>query len=194
MKLLVEILSSAKPRVIEANVVPQTILVFSDGACENGGDIATCGAIVFDPNADERFWFSFLIPEWLVFNWQRHGAKQQVIAEAELLPIIIARQLICRSQVLKLVIHFVDNDGVSDALIAGFSRVVSLQSLLRRFVLQECEFKFASWISRVASHANPADAPSRMAKEFLTEDLRGRDLSCEAGRVFDELAEELTLV
>jgi hypothetical protein len=58
-------------------------------------------------------------------------------------------------------LHFVDNDGFADAFY-GFSDVLAIRRMLMIYVVQEAAKGFASWISRVASLANPADGPSRL--------------------------------
>jgi hypothetical protein len=192
LELLSELLANSKPRQVFFQLPTQVTRIFTDGACEQNGALTSCGAVVFEESAGTRFWFSFLIPEWLVKFWQSSGDKAQVVAEAEMLPVIITRRMISTCSSMTLVLHFIDNDGVADSLISGFSRVRTLQHMLRIFVLQEGELCLTSWIARVASHANPADAPSRMVEKFEDGEYRGTDKSCEAGVVFDGLVAELT--
>ena len=46
---------------------------------------------------------------------------------------------------LRLLVQYVDNDGVSDSLIKGFSNVLALQFLLREYVQQEVSLSAVSW-------------------------------------------------
>jgi hypothetical protein len=179
------------PRKVPVTFNPRQFMTFTDGACE-GVDFCdvTCGGVVF--LEDVRFWFGITVPDQLVERWKLAGGKEQVIAEAELLPILIARHLIEDDFYLKLVIHFVDNDGDVDALIKGFSRVRCIRDMLEIFVEQESSLKLASWIARVPSSSNLGDAPSRLEKPFKDGIDRGTDASLKALDFANSLVSRLT--
>jgi hypothetical protein len=183
-----------KPRKIPVAFHPSPFVVFTDGACESLDGIdfrnATCGAVVF--HSFEKFWFSLKIPDDLTKLWRDQGDKQQVIAEAEMLPIIIARTFLESSADFKLCLHFVDNDGDIDCLIKGTSDSESLRDMTAIYVEQECDKRVASWITRVPSPSNLADAPSRMEFPFKDGIDRGVDRSEEAETAMAEIMTRLT--
>lgn len=109
-----------------------------------------------------------------------------------MLPVIIARYIVGKDKAFRLVIHFVDNDGVSDALIKGFSRTESLRRMLRKYIEQECESSLCSWIGRVPSPSNPADAPSRLLSYFSDGLDRGLDVSSKATEILEGLIPYMT--
>lgn len=177
-----------KPRVITCLNLQHT-LIFTDGACEGDqfGNV-TCGSVVIEPTS--RWWFGIRVPKGLVQSWTTLGGKQQVIAEAEMLPILIAREMLCLSNLVCPVIAFVDNESVKNALIKGYSEVVCLRRMLQVYVEQELSFNLATWANRVPTASNPADAPSRLC---VTDDCdRGLDRSAKALKTANDLCEKLT--
>ena len=105
--------------------------------------------------------FGFVVPDEVVAGWQAGGAKH-VIAQAELLPVLVARRTwAARLQQGARVVHYVDNEGVRKALIKGGSK-----SIPSRRLLIECASELALsgshvWYGRVPSPSIPADEPSR---------------------------------
>jgi hypothetical protein len=140
----------------------------------------------------DRKWFSLDIPAAMTLWWQQEDSKLQVVAESELLPVIIARELVTPASPVQLLIHFVDNNSIVDSLIKGMSHSNNIRNMLPLFVLQECEKSFSSWISRVPSPSNPADGPSRLVTTFDDGIDRGRDCSEEAMKVYTRIASSLT--
>ena len=188
LNLVKRLLACMKPRVITCLKLQHT-LIFTDGACE--GDQfsnVTCGGVVIEPTS--RWWFGIRVPKGLVQSWTTLGGKQQVIAEAEMLPILIARELLCLSNLVCPVIVFVDNESVKNALIKGYSEVVCLRRMSQVYVEQELNFNLATWVNRVPTASNPADAPSRLS---VTDDCdRGLERSAKALKTANDLCEKLT--
>ena len=116
----------------------------------------------------------------LVAHWKRTADKEQVIAEAELFPVLIVRHMLEPCASLSLLVHYVDNDGVGDSLIKGFSNIQSLQNMLHTDVSQELKLSVVSYIGRVPSLSNPADAPSRSSLPCNDGYDKGTDRSLEA--------------
>ena len=99
-------------------------------------------------------------------HWrQTTGDKQQVIAEAELFPVLVCRAMLSVRAEMTLIVHYVDNDVVSDSLLKGASAVSRLRDMLHEYALQELRFSMVSWIASVASASNPGDGPSRSSQE-----------------------------
>ena len=97
-----------------------------------------------------------------------------------MLPVIIVREMLERNVELSLLVQYVDNDGVTDALVKGFSNVLALQTMLHEFVKQEVKLSSVTWTARVPSASNPADAPSRSSIVCKDGYDRGLDRSIEA--------------
>jgi hypothetical protein len=179
--LLCSCINTALPRRIPLSFDPLYTIAFTDGACEGAElGLVTCGAVVHEIGIAGTWWFHLRVPDDLVSYWKSSGDKQQVIAEAELFPIIVAREMIRPCEQLRLLVQYVDNDGVSDSLIKGFSNVLALQFLLREYVQQEVSLSAVSWVARVPSPSNPADAPSRSHVCCNDGYDRGLDRSIEA--------------
>ena len=179
--LLCSCINSALPRRIPLSFDPRYSIAFTDGACEGAErGLVTCGAVVHEIGLAGTWWFHLRISDDLVAHWKKTGDKQQVIAEAELFPIIVAREMMQSGDQLRLLVHYVDNDGVSDSLIKGFSNVLALQFLLHEYVQQEVSLSAVSWVARVPSPSNPADAPSRSHVYCNDGYDRGLDRSIEA--------------
>ena len=178
MTILKEIIIEIKPRRVPISLEGTPVVIFTDGACEGSGNLlVSCGAVIVYEDRNVREWFGIQVPQELVDYWQMEADKVQVISEAEMLPVIISRMLIGQSSGIRLVLHFVDNDGVSDSLIKGFSRSANLRLMLKKYVQQECGQALCSWIARVPSPSNPADGPSRLVKKFDDSLDRGVDVS-----------------
>ena len=185
-------LAVAKPRRIPLHFPSQNIITFSDGACEGESfSHVTSGASVIEPGPAGNWWFHFEVPEELAHSWRVSGSKSQVIAEAEMFPVLVCRAMFAVRGVTVLAVHYVDNDGVADGLIRGMSPIVSLRDMLYEYALQESDRNIVSWIARVASASNPGDAPSRMSV-ILDDGLdRGLDRSTEAKEVARALGQLL---
>ena len=193
MTILKEIIIEIKPRRVPISLEGTPVVIFTDGACEGSGNLlVSCGAVIVYEDRNVREWFGIQVPQELVDYWQMEADKIQVIAEAEMLPVIISRMLIGQSSGIRLVLHFVDNDGVSDSLIKGFSRSANLRLMLKKYVQQECGQALCSWIARVPSPSNPADGPSRLVKKFDDSLDRGVDVSRKAMSNLEGLVPYLT--
>ena len=93
----------------------QPLLVFTDSAFENGA--ATVGALIVDPELRKSMVYDGSIPEALVKKWQSSGSKQ-VISQAELAAVVLARDMTKGILKGRRVIFFVDNEAARFALIA----------------------------------------------------------------------------
>ena len=114
-----ELLRQAPPRRLEAVNGEEPCLVFTDGAYEDG--VATCGAVLISPRLERAIAFGFKIQDEIVADWHGYG-HEHVIAQAEMLPIVIVK---CQfAPLLKgaRVLYFIDNEGVKEALVAGVTK------------------------------------------------------------------------
>ena len=73
----------------------------------------------------------------------------------------------------KKIILFLDNNAASGAMIKASSRVQIILALTECFWQHIAQMGASCWIERVASEANPADAPSRDKPSFKKPDVEG---------------------
>ncbi len=111
--------SASVPRSLALADVKSPILVFTDGAFENGK--ASIGARLIDTLTGSRVTWAMELPSNLVENWvEVVGA--QIITQVELLPILMARLAFNRDVANRSVLYMIDNDPARDGLIARGSR------------------------------------------------------------------------
>ena len=181
LELVCRALENSKPRRIPLQFPVNNILTFTDGACEGEQfSHVTAGASIVEPGPAGKWWFHIVVPAQLAESWRDTGDKQRVIAEAELFPVLVCRAMLSVHPEMTLIVHYVDNDGVSDSLVKGTSAVSSLRDMLHEYALQELRFSLVSWIARVASASNPGDGPSRSSQVQQDGLDRGLDRSTEA--------------
>ena len=152
-------LMESKPRAIQAWSQCPPLLVFTDGAVEE--DTVTHGALMVDPWKCRSFYFGDHIPGEFVQMWRRAG-KRQVIAQAEIFPVLIAKETwkdhICERSVL----WFLDNESARAALVRSFSPILDNFCLLQLNARLDSRIFARHWYSRVPSKSNPADGASRL--------------------------------
>ena len=93
--------------------------------------------------------------------WQRTG-KKQVIAQAEIFPVLIAKETWQSEISDRSVLWFLDNDSARLALIRCFSPVLDNFCLLQLNARLDSRLNARHWYSRVPSKSNPADDASRL--------------------------------
>lgn len=146
-------------RIGAVNVEPPCI-VFTDGAYEDG--VATAGAIVISPRASQAYVLSFQVPAELTDHWKRDG-HEQVISQAELLPILLVKKQMRWALQDARVLYFIDNEGVKEALISGTTRSQASRDMLVECMIEDSQSNSLPWYARIASPSNLADAPSRLS-------------------------------
>ena len=160
---LKKILTESPPRSLNCLGEQRPLLLFTDGAAEGSErNVVTCGAVMIDTAEDWAEMFGGLVPPRLVKVWKRQGQQIQVIGQAELLPVLLAkiawrgrfkhRRLIC----------FLDNDSARQALIKGWSPSQSSNAIVKEMLSRETSDLGWNWYGRVPTHSNPADEPSRL--------------------------------
>ena len=138
------------------------VVIFTDGACEGESyDVVTVGGVIYDPITGTPECFGLRVPEHTVKSWKAEG-KEQVIGQAELLPVYIAKCTWSSRVRGRRVLHFVDNDSAKFALIKGTSAREDSARILDAFWQLEVQLGTYSWFDRVRSESNPADAPWRL--------------------------------
>ena len=163
LSLFSDFLKHGPPRQIRALHVDAPLL-FTDGACEESGSngrlVVGVGAVLFLASPRRVLWLGCNVPDALVDTWQSEGSKQ-VIAQGELLPILMARRLWADHLRGRSIMTFVDNDAARAAMIRGYSANRHSAAVVDQVARQDIFEGTLVWYERVPSQSNPADAPSR---------------------------------
>lgn len=171
----------AGPRPVLADKNLSTILVFTDAASE--AESNTCGGIFIDASTGTKEYFSANIEPLLVKEWRSSG-QTQIIGQAELYPVWIARRNWDARLRGRRVIFFIDNNGAKDSIIRGSSDSESADWLVRAILTQECDQHSCSWYARVPTASNPADKPSRLDISELESDPSYRRINVSQPKSF----------
>ena len=172
---LIAIFSVARPRKIPA-CFPMPAVLFTDGACEPdelGNITASCGAVLYVPGRGPAF-FGLRIGGDVLKHWLRDG-KQQVIAQAELLPVWLAKVVWKRQLMGRPLLTFVDNESALANLVAGYTGISDSAAITHASAMEDARLSIHQWVARVPSKSNIADDPSRLRFS----DLRGTEDSTE---------------
>ena len=116
--------------------------------------------------------------------------RKQIIFEAETLAAVVAFMLWVSRCESRRCILFVDNEGSKFSLLRGLSDNSVVDFLAEKFVEMEASVHTFTWLARVPSNCNVADAPSRG-------DVSGRllcdavDVSAETEKLMETLASQL---
>ncbi|CAK0909772.1 unnamed protein product, partial [Prorocentrum cordatum] len=125
----------SKDRTARANF-EAPLLIFSDGAVEGKEYMgATIGAAIWDPRDDSLEFFGRVVPHAWADRWEAGGADQ-VIAQAELYPAVVARHTWEQKIAGRPVIQFIDDDSTRMGLLRGFSPASASAGLIG-MILQE---------------------------------------------------------
>eukprot|EP00435_Cladocopium_sp_Y103_P017022 s3000_g4.t1 len=155
------VLVESKPRRIDAWSKCPPLLIYTDGAVEDGSAKVTHGGLVIDPWKNQSFFFGDHVPSKFVQLWQRSG-KKQVIAQAEIFPILIAKDTWRSIIAGRSVLWFLDNESARSALVRCYSPVLDNFFLLQLNARLDSEIQSRHWYNRVPSRSNPSDDASRL--------------------------------
>jgi hypothetical protein len=155
----IRLLEEAGPREIKATVHLPPVLLFTDGAVE--GDLVTHGAVLIDPISGARECFGDKVPCRWVQRWGR-GGKKQVIGQAELFPLLVAKATWAVALRGRRVMWFCDNESARLAVVRGFSAVGSSAELLMVNAHFDVSMFLSVWCFRVPSKSNISDDASRL--------------------------------
>jgi hypothetical protein len=184
------LLMSNKPRHFSALGERKPIFVFSDGACEGDGfSHVTIGAVMLDSLDGHKEMFGCQVPQEVVSLWKSDSlTKEQTIAQAEILPAVISR-LVWRTRMIgRRIIFCLDNDGARLSLIKGSSASPSSRILINAMLVAEIDFPAWTWFTRVPTHSNPGDAPSRLVLQPCAENLFAKPIAPPSVRAVCNLA------
>ena len=113
----------SKQRTVESWAECPPLLLFTDGAAEESFERVTHGAVLVDPWKQTSYYFGDHIPDEFLRLWTRSG-KRQVIAQAEVFPVVIAKSTWEESLKGRSILWFLDNESARMALIRNFSGVL----------------------------------------------------------------------
>lgn len=156
-----ERVSSGKPVVI-APVLKSIWLFFAGGACES--QLSVGGALIH-PYGKPVLFFGDLLPsdvEEVVRTDSKHP-----IYEVEILAILISIPLWGKLVAHAQSVFYLDNDAARSGFIRGVGATKIADVLIQCFCQCENALNIKSWFSRVPSHSNLGDAPSRSDDKTL---------------------------
>lgn len=155
------VLQDCKPRIISLGAELRPVLLFTDGAWEAGATKpAGAGLVLIDQVTGTRIVHSIAIPDAVTRCWSDRG-KAQLIAELELIPIVVAFETYKSLLSGRRVLMFVDNNAIRDAVAKGSSKAISIFVLLAQLHWLVALTQCMPWISRVPTKSNIGDLPSR---------------------------------
>ena len=155
----VQHLEDAGPRLITPVSTRAPLLVFVDGACE---EHASIGAVLVDPEGENQY-FGAQVSEDTVASWRSKLEQKQVIGQAELYPLLIAR-LTWQSRLSgRRVIYFIDNESARIVAIKAYSPVLASLRIIVECISFDYDHGITSWYARVPTCCNIADGPSRFS-------------------------------
>ena len=136
-----------------------TWICFTDRACESR---ASVGAVLVDPAGRAAFTFEGELPlslEDFFYKESKHP-----IYEVELLPILITLMLWGEQFRGSQVVYWVDNEAAKAglSLIKGYGATNLSNAIIGAFCRTEAELQLKTWFSRVPTHSNLSDGPSRL--------------------------------
>ncbi len=84
-----------------------------------------------------------------------------MVAQAELLPVLVAMKLYTEVFKHRLLLVFIDNEGARAGLISATSAVEDNADIIHAITSMEDLLSVKAWYTRVPSSSNCADPPSR---------------------------------
>ena len=153
----IKLLENCKPRVFGCRGPERPVLIFTDAAYEKG--VASYGVVLVDPFTSSRLVGGGKIAPALVDFWKL-DSPDQVIGQAEAFAVVLARRALSRFITGRRVLYFIDNEGAREVLIKGSSKSRTLLLLGSIFFEMENKDQSLTWLERVPSASNIADAPS----------------------------------
>ena len=163
LMLLKDRVRCGAPRTVSTTQTSEPIVVFTDGCFEPGSDVsAEVGGVMFCPTSIGSLQFRASgvgVPSLPLDTWYSKG-KRHLVGQVEMYAVLRARSCWANALDGPRVIFFVDHRGVLAACISGSSKEDAWRKLL-------CALERAAvhpalqWFSRVPSHSNISDGPSR---------------------------------
>jgi hypothetical protein len=157
-------LEASGPKVIKVHTGLRPVVIFTDGACEE--DSTSIGGVLFRDDDQVEAFGAELHPD-TISEWKTKEGQKQIIGQAEIYPMAVARATWAEKLRGRKVIFFVDNDSARIASIRGYSPVLPSLRIIMENVKWDCLHDCACWYGRVPTSSNVADDPSRMDSLLL---------------------------
>ena len=151
-------LSLDLPRIILPPREEKPIIILTDGACEEDG--TSIGGVLLSQCGKVQC-FGTSVPKSVVDSWKQRADQTQVIGQAEILPVLVARWTWASEISGKRVIYFIDNESARLALVKAYSPVLPSLKLVMESLKWDQDFNSQAWYARVPTFSNIADGPSR---------------------------------
>ena len=158
------LLGDAKPRRVGPWSYLPPVVIFTDGACEQDGEVVSLGAVLIDPLSGRQEVLGAEVLAVVVQAW-RAGGKRQVIFFAEIYPILIAKKTWAKLLEGRRVLIFIDNEAAKFSFVRNYSAQINATAMLPENAQLDFHSQALCWYSRVPSKNNIADAASRLAFE-----------------------------
>ena len=163
LRALADLLVASPPRIISSEV-SRPVLIFVDGACEPGPLDAALPCVgvgaVLVSSCGRREYFGSQLPDIIVGSWADRR-DQQVVGQAELLPVLLASATWGEVIRGRAVVIFIDNDSARFGMISGYSPVGASACIINAAWTHLAHLGCRTWFARVPSASNIADGPSR---------------------------------
>jgi hypothetical protein len=164
-------LECAGPRCIKPPSACYPVVVFTDGACEPMG--TSIGGVIFAPGRQPMA-FGAILSQEVVSSWLTKLGQTQVIGQAEIFPVLVARWTWAEELKNKRVLYFIDNDSARLALVKSYSPVLPSLKIISECSEWDCANSSCAWYARVPTEANVADGPSRMESREVVQNYGAR--------------------
>ena len=161
-------LESAGPRVVGPRRKEKPVLIFTDGACEPEG--TTVGGVLVDGSLTQCF--GCAVSATQVEAWKTKLNQTQVIGQAELFPVLLAKLTWAEQLKGRRAIYFIDNDAARLGLVKAYSPVLPSLGLIMDCLNWDYANSSESWYARVPSTSNISDGPSRLDFELACGELK----------------------
>ena len=161
LEWLVQHFKTAEPRTVEAGCDKPPVIVFTDGACEEDG--TTVGGVLYVPGRAPEC-FGAKLSEETTAVWKTKLDQTQVIGQAEIFPLLIARLTWGERLAGRRVIYFVDNESARIGLVRAYSPVLPSLSIILSCLHWDYAHNSQGWYARVPSYSNISDGPSRLVR------------------------------
>ena len=109
--------------------------------------------------------FGAVVDEATVNSWKTKLSQEQVIGQAELIPLLMARLTWEKRLAGRRTIYFMDNESARITAIKSYSPVLPSLEIVMRCIGFDYVHEAVPWYARVPTCCNVADGPSRMDPE-----------------------------
>ena len=111
------------------------------------------------------------VPKKVHRAWRNKPGQVQVIGQAEIISVQIAKLTWPDQLSGRRVIFFLDNDAASIGLVRAYSPVHASLKIIAQSAALDWQLAIHPWYARVPTAVNPADAPSRLEVSGFLESL-----------------------